>query len=260
MQFAACIEWMFAAGEHGELGYDERIRAAHAAGVGSVEFHLWRDKPLDLIEAALDETGVRLRSFCIEPRCSLVDPADHDNVLGAVRDAIPVAQRFKGPGMVLASGFTRAGVTEQEQFDAAVSVLKRAAALAADAGTVLWLEPVYMVLHGQRMFVDTIGRGLDLVAAVDSPGLRLLADVFHSAQTQEDLGQAIGDRMPLVAHVQFADTDGRHEPGTGGIDWRGVLAVLRERGYRGEIGLEYYPSVPGRDSLALTARTLANAA
>jgi hydroxypyruvate isomerase len=253
MKFAACIEWMFAEGHDDLAG---RIRAAHAAGVTGVEFHLWREKPLDAIEKALDETGVRLRSFCIEPRCSIVDPADHENVLSAVADAIPVAQRFNGAGMVLASGFTRADVPVQEQFDAAVSVLKRAAAMAQEAGTVLWLEPVYMVLHGQRMFVDTIGRGLDIVAAVDSPALRLLADVYHSAQTQEDFAQAVGDRMPLIAHVQVADTDGRHEPGTGSIDWAGVMTVLREKGYDGEIGLEYFPTAAGADSLALTRRGL----
>jgi hydroxypyruvate isomerase len=253
MQFAACIEWMFVDG-HEDLA--SRIRAAHAAGVTGVEFHLWREKPLDAIESALGETGVRLRSFCIEPRCSLVDPADHENVLAAVADAIPVARRFKGAGMVLASGFTRPDVPVQEQFDAVVSVLKRAAALAREAGTVLWLEPVYMVVNGQRMFVDTIGRGLDVVAAVDSPALRLLADVYHSAQTKEDFAQAVGDRMPLVAHVQVADTDGRHEPGTGAIDWAGIMSVLREKGYQGEIGLEYFPTVPDGESLALTRRAL----
>ena len=253
MQFAACIEWMFT---EGNADLASRICAAHAAGVPGVEFHLWREKPLDAIEAALNETGVKLRSFCIEPRCSLVDPADHDKVLAAVADAIPVARRFQGAGMVLASGFTRPGVSEQEQFDLAVSVLKRAAAMAQEAGTVLWLEPVYMIVNGQRMFVDTIGRGLDIVAAVDSPGLRLLADVYHSAQTGEDLEQAIGERMRYVAHVQVADTDGRHEPGTGKLDWTGVMRVLRAKGYDGDIGLEYFPSVDDKASLALTRQAL----
>jgi hydroxypyruvate isomerase len=253
MQFAACIEWMFVEGNE-DLA--SRIRAAHAAGVQGVEFHLWREKPLDAIEDALKETGVKLRSFCIEPRRSIVDPADHEAVLSAVIDAIPVAQRFKGAGMVLASGFTREGVPEQEQFDAAVSVLKRAAAMAGQAGTVLWLEPVYMVVNGQRMFVDTIGRGLDIVAAVDSPALRLLADVYHSAQTNEDIASAIGERMPLVAHVQVADTDGRHEPGTGSLDWPRIMSVLREKGYQGDIGLEYFPTVGDHDSLAKTRNAL----
>jgi len=253
MKFAACIEWMFTKGND-DLA--SRIRAAHAAGVPGVEFHLWREKDLDAIERALDETGVRLVSFCVEPRCSLVDPADHDKVLAAVADAIPVAQRFPGAGMVVASGFTRPDVPEQEQFDAAVSVLRRAADMAQEAGTVLWLEPVYMLLNGQRMFVDTIGRGLDIVAAVDSPGLRLLADVYHAAQTNEDLAAAIGERMRYVAHVQVADTPGRHEPGTGTIAWPAVMDVLRSKGYDGAVGLEYFPSLIEAESLALTRRGL----
>lgn len=253
MQFAACIEWMFT---NGNDDLASRIRAAHAAGVPGVEFHLWRAKDLDAIETALDDTGVRLVSFCVEPRCSLVDPADHGQVLAAVADAIPVARRFPGAGMVVASGFTRPGVPEREQFDAAVDVLRRAARMAHDAGTVLWLEPVYMLLNGQRMFVDTIGRGLDIVAAVDSPGLRLLADVYHAAQTNEDLAAAIGDRMRYVAHVQVADNPGRHEPGTGALDWAAVTRVLREKGYAGMIGLEYFPSVDDAASLALTRRAL----
>jgi hydroxypyruvate isomerase len=253
MQFAACIEWMFA---DGNADLASRIRAAHAAGVSGVEFHLWREKDLDAIGTALNETGVRLVSFCVEPRCSLVDPADHGQVLDAVADAIPVAQRFPGAGMVVASGFTRPGVPEQDQFDAAVAVLRRAAALAHEAGTVLWLEPVYMLLNGQRMFVDTIARGLDIVAAVDSPGLRLLADVYHAAQTNEDLAAAIGDRMRYIGHVQVADTPGRHEPGTGAIDWAAVMRTLREKGYVGAIGLEYFPSVGDAESLVLTRRAL----
>lgn len=252
MQFAACIEWMFA---EGRPALADRVRAASEAGVTAVEFHLWREKPLDDIEAALKETGARLLSFCVEPRRSLVDPADHEAVLAAVADAIPVAQRFNS-AMILASGFTRPDVDAGEQFDAAVTVLKRAAALARQAGVMLWLEPVYMVVNGQRMFVDTVGRGLDIVAAVGSPALRLLADAFHSAQTQEDVAAAIGDRMALVAHVQVADTNGRHEPGTGDIDWKHIMTALRRKGYQGAIGLEYFPTLPEVESLKLARETL----
>lgn len=252
MKIAACIEWMFA-----DAGEDlaARVRTASAAGVKAVEFHLWREKPLDAIEVALKETGSQLLSFCVEPRRSLVDPADHEAVLAAVADAIPVAQRFNS-AMIVASGFTRPEVTEQEQFDAAVTVLKRAAALAQQAGVMLWLEPVYMVVNGQRMFVDTVGRGLDIVAAVDSPALRLLADAYHSSQTQEDFAAAIRNRLPLIGHVQVADTNGRHEPGTGDIDWRPIMATLREQGYQGAIGLEYFPTQGDHSSIAQSRKAL----
>lgn len=253
MELAACIEWLFKS-EHEDFA--GRIHAAHAAGLSAVEFHLWRDKPLDSIERALDATGVHLTSFCVEPRSSLVDPAAHPHVLDAVRDAIPIARRFGGAAMILASGFTRHDVPAAEQQEAAIAVLKAAATMAADAGTTLLLEPVNMVLNGAPMFVDGVQRGLDITEEVNSPGLRLLCDVYHSSVTGENLSDALGDRMRWVGHVQVADSNGRHEPGTGSLNWPHVMALLREKGYDREIGLEYLPTMPTLDSLALTRRSL----
>jgi hydroxypyruvate isomerase len=253
MKLAACIEWMFT--EHED--YAARIHAAHAAGLSVVEMHLWRpDKPMDAIKNALDETGVRLLSFCVEPRRSLVDPAEEREVLSAVRDAIPVAQRFAGAGMIVASGFSVPGVSAADQQRQAVKVLRTAAGMAADAGTMLLLEPVNMKVNGARLFVDGVALGLEIVEEVNSPGLRLLCDVYHSAVTGEDLATALGTKMRWVGHVQVADREGRHEPGTGAIDWTRVMSILGEKGYAGDIGLEYFPSLPMAESLALTRRTL----
>jgi hydroxypyruvate isomerase len=253
MKLTACIEWLFQA-EYPD--FPSRIHAARAANLDAVEFHLWRGKPLDAIERALGDTGMHLSSFCAEPRCSLVDPAEHAQVLAAVRDAIPVARRFPGAKIILASGFTRSDVPEAEQHDAMVQVLKKAAKLAADGGTQLLLEPVNMQVNGASMFVDGIERGLDITEEVASPGLRLLCDVYHSAVSGEDLGSALGDRMRWVGHVQVADTDGRHEPGSGRLDWPRIMATLHDKGYAGEIGLEYLPAKPTLESLALARRTL----
>lgn len=253
MNLAVCIEWLFKS-EYQEFA--QRIYAARDAGLSAVEFHLWRDKPLDAIERALDATGVHLSSFCVEPRCSLVDPGAHEQVLNAVRDAIPVARRFKGAKMILASGFTRAEIPQGEQEAAAVRVLKTAAAMASEADTMLLLEPVNMTVNGARMFVDGVGGGLDIAESVDHPALRVLCDVYHSAITGEDLATALGDRMRWVGHVQVADTEGRHEPGTGGLSWPHIMALLSDKGYIGEIGLEYLPTLPTLESLALARQTL----
>ena len=253
MKIVPCIEWLFKA-EHDAIA--DRIRAAGAAGCEAVDLHLWRDKPLAEIEAALAETGVRVFSLCVDPRSSLVDPAEHAALLAAVRDAIPVAQRLGHAGLIVASGFNRPDVPEAEQRAAAVQVLRDAARLAEAGGVTLLLEPVNMVVGGQPMFVRTIRHGLDIVEAVGSPALRLLADVYHSAVSGETLEEAFGSRIGLVAHVQVADTEGRHEPGTGRIDWAALMALLRRAGYAGDIGLEYLPTLPADASLALARRSL----
>jgi hydroxypyruvate isomerase len=253
MKLTACIEWLF---KSEYVDFAQRIYAAKDAGLSAVEFHLWRDKPLESVERALDATGVHLSSFCVEPRCSLVDPGAHEQVLNAVRDAIPIAKRFKGARMILASGFTRAGISDSEQQAAAVKVLKTAAAMASDTDTTLLLEPVNMTVNGARMFVDGVQRGLDIAESVDHPALRVLCDVYHSAITGEDLATALGGRMRWVGHVQVADTEGRHEPGTGSLSWQHIMGLLRDKGYTGEIGLEYLPTLPTLESLAFTRRTL----
>ncbi|NDY91874.1 TIM barrel protein [Ideonella livida] len=261
MKLIPCIEMLYKA-EH--PGFTDRFRAAQADGFDAVDMWLWRDKPMDAVADAVAETGVQVFSLCADPRASLVNPAEHAAVLAAVRDTVPVARRvngqLKGAGaparIILASGFAMPGVAEAEQRANIVAVLREAARIAADGGVELLLEPVHMVIGGHLMAVHQVRQGLDLVEAVDHPALRLLADVYHGAVSGETFAQAFADRTGLVAHVQVADFEGRHEPGTGALDWSGLLPLLRQRGYTGSIGLEYLPTLPIDQSLALTRRTL----
>jgi hydroxypyruvate isomerase len=253
MQLSPCIEWIFAA-EHPDM--PDRIRAARAAGLDSAEFHLWRDKDVDAIAAALDETGLRLTGIVVEPRRSLVDPAQHGEFLDAVRDSLETARKLGSPPLVIASGFTRESVPHEDHVAAAVEALKQAAALAEQAGVMLVLEPLNDRVEHPGMFLVSTTLGLDIVEAVGSPNLRLLYDVYHSAVMGEDLETVLGGRMHLVAHVQIADNPGRHEPGTGTIDWEATIGKLRRLGYEGAFGLEYKPTLPAAESLAATRAAL----
>ncbi len=244
-----CIEMLYVK-EHPD--FVQRLHAARADGFEAVDMWLWRDKPLD----AIIDTGMPVFSFCADPRASLVDPADEATVLAAVRDAVPVARRLRGARIILASGFSRPGVPVADQRAQAVKVLREAARIAEDGGAQLLLEPVHMVIGGNLMFVHTVRQGLDLVEAVGSPALRLLADVYHGAVGGETFAQAFADRIELVGHVQLADLAGRHEPGTGTLPWATLLPLLHQRGYAGAIGLEYLPTLPIGESLALTRQSL----
>ena len=253
MKLVPCIEMLYK-DEHPD--FIQRFRAAKADGFDAVDTWLWRDKPLDAMVDVMAETGVGVNSFCVDPRASLVDVADHATVLAGVRDAVPVAQRLGGARMIVASGFRLAGVTEAEQRTRIVQVLREAARIAEDGGAQILLEPVHMVIGGQLMAVHTVRQGLDIVEEVGSPALRLLADVYHGAVSGETFAQAFADRTELVGHVQVADFEGRHEPGTGALPWASLVPLLRERGYTGAVGLEYLPTLPIADSLALTRRSL----
>lgn len=251
-QLSSCIEWQFA--ETGTL--DARLRAAKAAGLELAEFHLWRDKPIEALAQALTETGMRLTSLCVDPRRSIVDPAEREDMLAAVRETIAATASLGKPSLIVASGFRVDGLSEEDHFANAVKALRAAADEAEAAGVMLLLEPLNTKLFATMYLVST-ELGLDLVEAVDSPNLRLLYDVWHSAVMGEDMGQVLRDRIHLVAHVQVADMTDRHEPGTGSLDWKQVTTTLRDLGYSGAIGLEYFPTMPMDRSLALSRQTLA---
>lgn len=252
MQLSACIEWQF-----GEAGDDlaERLRAAHAAGLSLAEFHLWRDKNIDGIAAAMADTGVTLTGFCVDPRRSIVDPAERDEMLAAVTDTLTVARRLGSPPLIVASGFRVEGMSEEEHFANAVAVLKDAAALAEAAGVMLVLEPLNTELFATMYLVST-KLGLDIVEAVNSPNLRLLYDVYHSRVMGEDVREVLAGRAHLVAHVQVAGWPGRNEPGTGDLDYAEVMQALAELGYSGPIGLEYFPTTDSVTSIARAREAL----
>ncbi|MFN4135345.1 MAG: TIM barrel protein [Novosphingobium sp.] len=248
---SACIEWQFA--EAGDLA--QRIHAARDAGFSAVEFHLWRDKPMAQVAAALAETGIVLTGMCVDPRRSIVDPAERAEMVKAVAESIAATACLGKPPLIVASGFRVEGMSEEAHFANAVAALKEAAALAEQAGVMLLLEPLNTRLFAQMYLVSTT-LGLDLVEAVASPNLRLLYDVWHSAVMGEDIAHVLEGRIHLVAHVQVADMDARNEPGTGSVDWAHVMTTLRRMGYAGSIGMEYFPTLPMDRSLELTRTTL----
>ena len=250
-QLSSCIEWQFS--DSGDL--DARLRAAKAAGFELAEFHLWRDKPVDALADALAETGMRLTSLCVDPRRSIVDPVEREAMVTAVRETIAATARLGKPDLIVASGFRVEGMSEEEHFANAVTALRAAADAAEEAGVTLLLEPLNTRLFAAMYLVST-KLGLDLVEAVNSPNLRLLYDVWHSAVMGEDIAEVLAGRIHLVAHVQVADMPDRNEPGTGSLDWPKVTQTLQDLGYSGAIGLEYFPTLPMDQSLALSRQKL----
>ena len=250
-QLSSCIEWQFT--EAGDL--DARLRAAKAAGFDFAEFHLWRDKPVEALGKALADTGMKLTGVCVDPRRSIVDPAEREEMVTAVRETIAATAVLGKPALIVASGFRVDGQSEEEHFANAVSALRAAADAAEEAGVMLLLEPLNTRLFAAMYLVST-SLGLDLVEAVGSPNLRLLYDVWHSAVMGEDMAEVLAGRMHLVAHVQVADMEDRNEPGTGTLDWSAIMQTLRDLGYAGQIGLEYFPTLPMVQSLALSKERL----
>ncbi len=93
----------------------------------------------------------------------------------------------------------------------------------------------------------------DALAVIERTGrdnVMLQLDLYHRQIMQGDLIPTIETHRPRIAHIQFADTPGRHEPGTGEINFARVFAAIDASGYDGWVGAEYKPSGELADSLA----------
>lgn len=253
MRLSGCVESLFLR-EHDDVV--SRMRACAAAGLEAVEFWLWRDKDLGAIERVLGETGLALSGFCVEPRLPIVDPGTHAAWLEGVRESLAVATRLGAPSLIVLSGDEIPGVARGVQLDAVVAALRAAAPLAEAAGVRLLLEPLNIARDHVGYFVHSTAEGLDIVEAVGSPGVGLLYDIYHSAMMGERQEVVLAGRGHLVGHVHVADVNGRHEPVSGSVDWGARMRGLREIGYAGAVGLEFWPTGGTVEALARTRAVL----
>jgi hydroxypyruvate isomerase len=250
---SACIELLFA---EEQRPVEERIRAAGAAGCEAVELWTWRDKPLDALAAAATEAGMEVTMTIVEPQGRIVDPACHEAFLAAVADSVVAATRIGCRALAVTSGLERPEASAEEQDDAIAAALRDAAPIAAEHGVTLLLEPLNTRVEHPGTYLSSTTHGLDLVERVGRPEVRLLYDLYHSVMMGEPPEEVLAGRGHLIGHVHVADSGGRHEPGTGEIDWPRALAALRAAGYRGPIGLEYIPTVESAASMRVLQETI----
>lgn len=245
LPYSACIEVLFT-----EAGTPEaRIRAAAAAGFRAVEMWRWSDKDLAAVAEALSSTGLALKGMVCEPLVPLVDPATHAGWLDGVSRSLEVAGRLGAEALIVQSGDSRIGVPRGEQRDALARALTLGAERVAGSGVRLLIEPLNTRIDHPGTFLDHTSEALGVIDTVDRPEVRLLYDIYHSVTMGETPQRVLADRVDRVGHLHLADVPGRHEPGSGGLPWRGVLTWFEGQGYPGYVGLEYWPNEGTEPSL-----------
>jgi hydroxypyruvate isomerase len=117
-------------------------------------------------------------------------------------------------------------------------------AYAADAletvGTRLTIEPVNDLDVPGFAIPDTT-TALSVLAELEHPNVGLQYDVYHSLKMGEDPFAIIAEHGKAMDHLQIADYPGRHQPGTGEIDFEKLFQAIDESGYVGWVSLEYVP-------------------
>jgi len=252
-RFAANLTTLFT-----ELPFLDRFAAAAAAGFEAVEC-LWPyEWPAGEIAARLQAHGLRQVLFNLSPgdargdRGMACHPGREAEFMASLEQALAYARALGCPRLHVMAGLCPAGVPRAALGRTFVTNLRHAAERAAAAGVKLLVEPLNAI-DNPGYFLTTIEEGLALVEAVGPDKLGLQFDIYHRQMTAGDVARALEAALPYIGHIQIADVPGRHEPGTGEINWHFLLAHLDRIGYRGWVGCEYRPRAGTREGLGWLA-------
>src|SRR5262249_7247581 len=165
------------------------------------------------------------------------------------------AEKLETSGVIVLSGNRIESVSRASQHQACVETLKRAGDLAAKRDVTLLLENIDAEENPQY-FLTSVAEGFEIVRKVDNPHVKLLYDFYHEQISEGNLIKKLQENIDLVGLVHIADVPGRHEPGTGEINYSNIFRKLTELRYDRYVGMEFRPT--GDPVLALrSARELA---
>ena len=243
MRYAANLSLMFQ-----EYDVMERFKRAADAGFTHVEMLFPFHYDLDEIERELRSNALELILFDTDAgdfaggeRGYLCDPGRKEHFHQSVKDAIAIAGRLGTIRLNALAGKVPAGVSLEQARATVVENLRRAAPLAEDAGVVLMSEGLNTV-QNPGYFLGTSKLGFEIVAEVGSPAIKYQYDVYHMQIMEGNLIETIQKNVAHIGHIQIADVPGRHEPGTGEINYPNVLKAIDASGYDGFVALEYAPA------------------
>jgi hydroxypyruvate isomerase len=231
-----------------ELDFPDRFQAAAQAGFKGVEYLFPYAYDKHDLAARLRDNGLvqvlhNLPAGHWEAgeRGIACHPDRVDEFKEGVARAIEYAQVLHCPKLNCLAGLAPAGVPRAEAHRAFVANLKFAAAELAKAGILLVMEPIN-TFDMPGFFLSHTQQAVDLIAEVGSDNLKVQYDIYHMQRMEGELGNTLSKHLAAIGHIQLADNPGRHEPGTGEINYGWVLHHIDSIGYDGWIGCEYKPA------------------
>jgi hydroxypyruvate isomerase len=241
-KFAANLTMLFT-----EVGFLERFGAAAKSGFEAVEYLFPYDFDKDALRARLAEHGLEqvlhnlpAGNWAAGERGIACLPDRVAEFESGVDRAIEYATALGCTRVNCLAGIRPAGVETDVARRTLIRNLQYAAPRLEAAGIALLIEPIN-TRDVPGFYLPGTAPALEIIAAAGSKNLFLQFDMYHMHMMGEDLAQTIKDHRSAIAHMQLADAPGRHEPGTGEINYPALFELIDRVGYTGWIGCEYNP-------------------
>jgi len=239
-----------------QLDFLDRFEAAARAGFRFVEYQFPYAWPKELVAERARAARVEVVLHNIPAgnaekgdRGIACLPERASEFRDGVERAIEYAQAAGCRRLNCLAGVAPPDAPRARHFDTLVENVQYAAARLEAAGTALMLEPISThTVPG--FFLTGTREALEVLDAARAGNAYLQYDIFHMQIMEGDLARTIERLLPRIGHMQLADVPGRHEPGTGEINFDFLLRHIDRIGYAGHIGCEYNPSGDTVEGLA----------
>ncbi|WP_404365788.1 hydroxypyruvate isomerase [Marinobacter sp.] len=251
-RFAANLSLLFT-----ELPFEERFAAASRAGFRGVEYLFPYAWPAESLRSLLQENRLTQVLFNLPAgdwsageRGIACLPERTGEFRDGVTQAIQYAEALGCARVNCLAGLRPPTLSFDRAWETLVDNVSWAAEQCRGAGVDLLVEAINSRVDMPGFLLDRSDRVIELIEAVDASNLGFQYDIYHMQIMEGDLIRTMERLLPHIGHIQFADNPGRHEPGTGEINFPRVFHALDAMGYEGWASAEYHPLNSTRSGLS----------
>jgi hydroxypyruvate isomerase len=231
------------------LPFEQRLEKVAEAGYRNVElvgeYAKWSDADFERANAKRKELGIKF-DCTAGLKFGVSNPEQREPLLAELRRALPIMERIECPTMIVMSGNRVPGMPREMQHQSCVESLKAAAKVVE--GKSIHGEPVRLLLEtidpkeNPQYYLTQVREALQVVQEVAHPQVELLYDFYHEQISAGNLIEKLEKSIGKLGLVHIADVPGRHEPGTGEINYENIFRKLGELNYTGMVAMEFLPS------------------
>ncbi len=237
MKFAANIEMWWT-----HLPFIKRISQAAKAGFTAIEFWEYQDKDIEGIASEAKKHNMEITQFTAWGWDNWMNnPENLDLFVDQIKDACVVAKQLNCKMGTVVGGDDQTGMSQQEMHGQIILALRKVAPILIQEDFMLILEPMNIRVDHAGHCLYGSEAGIKICKAVDSSHVKLNWDLYHMQISEGDLCGHMKEGIDQIGYIQLADHPGRHEPGTGEINYAKVLHEAINLGYQGFFGLECRP-------------------
>ena len=250
LRFAPNLTMMFT-----EAPFLERFALAAQAGAHEIEFLFpYEYQPQQLAEQ-LHKNELKQVLFNLPAgdwaageRGIAANPAKVDEFRVGVQRALEYAAVLQVPTLNCLAGLVLPEVDAGEQRRTLVANIRYAAAACEQRQIRLVVEGInHLDMKGFNL--NTAAQVLSVLDEVGHANAFLQYDLFHACREGEDIPAVLTANIARIGHIQIADVPGRHQPGSGTMDYPALFRLLEQLGYNGAIGMVYIPQRNTGESL-----------